>query len=476
MSAKIEKIYDEKNSELKIIVPIEKDIWKKEQEISFEKLAKKLKIKGYRVGKVPLEVARKNISKTQIWEEAINKLINSAAKTAASQLDEKKDLVLDSPTYSVEKVSDIELEINFLYPIFPNVTIKKFDDYKIAFEQPTKDEISKSVNKQIDDLLSRGTLLLPKEDKDAKVEQGDTIIFDFKGFLGDEAFEGGESEKYELKIGSNTFIPGFEEQLIGKKLGWEGSINVKFPNDYYKDDLKGKDARFDIKIHEIKYNDKQKLDEAFIQTLGIKNVKTEKELNDYLFDLSKRELIEKNRIKFMDEFVKKVSEENDIPAPRAIVLKELQTLMKKFEENLKNQGLTKKEYYEITGYTEEKAKDELKQEAIRSVKKAMVFSLLSKQLEIKATDEDFNRQYQRIGKLYSIDPQMAYMMVKKEQIEPTLLNELLIDKLITTLNPSVKIEKEPVTFVPKKQDDIEMEIKSDSEGNKLKEKENKGDN
>ncbi len=469
MSTKIEKKYDDKNAELKIIVPIDKKVWKDEQTKAFNKLAKTVKVKGYRAGKVPTEIAKKAISKPQIWEEAISKLLNKAAQDAAKEIDEKKDVILDSPTYMVDKVTDDELEITFLYPIFPDVKLKKYNDYKIKFESPTDKDVKESVEKQINNMLSRGTLLLPKEGADAKVEDGDTIIFDFKGFIGDEAFEGGEAEKYELKIGSGAFIPGFEDQLIGKKLGWEGSIKVKFPNEYFKEELRNKEARFEIKIHEIKYNDKQKLTEEFIKNLNIKDVKTEKELRDYLTDLSKRELNEKNRMNFMNEFVAKVIEDNEIPVPRTIVLKELQALMKKFEDNLKNQGFSKKDYFEVTGYNDEKVKEELMVEANKAVKKSMIYSILAKDLNIKPTEEDFNRQYQRFGKLYGVDPQVAFQMIKKEQLEPAIINELVIDKLITTLNPSIKIEKEKVTFVPKK----EEPKKDKTESKPKKEKEEK---
>lgn len=476
MSSKTTKKYDNKNAELKIVVSIEEKVWKEEQKKSFEKLSKKLKLKGYRAGKVPLEIAKKSISKHQIWEEAISKLLNKAVQDAAKEIDMKKDIVLDSPTYAVEKVTENELEITFIYPIFPEVKFKKYDNYKIKFTEPTEKDIKEAVKKQINDLLSRGTLLLPKEGKDAKVENGDTIIFDFKGFVDDKAFEGGEAEKYELKIGSGTFIPGFEDQLVGKKLGWEGSINVKFPNEYFKEDLRNKTAKFEIKIHEIKYNDKQKLTEDFIKNLNIPDVKTEKELNDYLSSLTKKELIEKERTNFMNEFVTKIVADNEIPVPRTIVLKELQALMKKFEENLKNQGFTKKEYYEVTGYTDEKVKEELMNEAKKAVQKSMIYSIIAKELNIKPTEEDFNRQYQRFGKLYGINPEMAYQMLKKEQIEPALINELVIDKLVTTLNPSIKIEKEKVTFVPKKTEDKPKENKKDSneeKSNNIKKSESK---
>ena len=341
METKIEKIYDEKNSELRIIVPIEKKLWKEEQNKSFNNLSKKLKLKGYRTGKVPTEIAKKMILPNQIWEDAISRLLNVAVKDAAKHIDEKKDIILDSPTYSIEKVTNDHLEIIFIYPIYPDIKIKNWEKVNIKFKNPTDKEIKESVHNQINDLLSRGTILVPKENKEDKVERGDLIIFDFKGFLDGEAFEGGEAKKYELKIGSNTFIPGFEDQLIGKKLNWSGSINVKFPKDYYKEEFRNKDAQFEIKIHEIKSHQKQEMNNDFVASLNIKDVKNEEDLNKYLTDLSKREMIEKRRAEFMNEFLEQVIKENSIPNPRAIVLKQLQALIKKFEENLKNQGFSK---------------------------------------------------------------------------------------------------------------------------------------
>ena len=469
METKIEKIYDEKNSELRIIVPIEKKLWKEEQTKSFNNLSKKLKLKGYRAGKVPTEIAKKMILPNQIWEDAISRLLNVAVKDAAKHIDEKKDIILDSPTYSIEKVTNDHLEIIFIYPIYPDIKIKNWEKVNIKFKNPTDKEIKESVHNQINDLLSRGTILVPKENKEDKVERGDLIIFDFKGFLDGEAFEGGEAKKYELKIGSNTFIPGFEDQLIGKKLNWSGSINVKFPKDYYKEEFRNKDAQFEIKIHEIKSHQKQEMNNDFVASLNIKDVKNEEDLNKYLTDLSKREMIEKRRAEFMNEFLEKVIKENSIPTPRAIVLKELQALIKKFEENLKNQGFSKKDYFDVTGYNDNKVKSELTQEAEKSIKKSFIYTALSKDLKIKPTDDDFARQYQRIGKLYNIDPAMAAKMIKKEQIETPLINELLIDKIITTLNPDIKFEKEKVTFK------LEDNSKNKTEKNK-EEKENKKEN
>lgn len=414
MNKKIKREIDTKNSELKIIVNIDKEIWKKEQNIAFEKLSKKIKVPGFRPGKAPKSELKKYIATGKIWEEAVQKLLNVAVKDATKEI-KKDEIILDSPTYSVEKITEEELEIIFIYPIFPEIKIKDYKKPSIKFNRATKKEIQEYAKKQLDKMLSKGALLLSKEDKNAKVEKGDTIIFDFKGFIDNKAFEGGEAEKFSLKIGSKSFIPGFEDQLLGKKLDWEGSIKVRFPKDYYKDDLKDKEAEFKIKIHEIKYEDRPEVNDEYVKSLEINNVSTKEELNDYLENLSKKELEEKERTRFINDLMTFVIDNNEIPVPRTIVLKELQALMKKFEENLKQQEVDKKEYYEITGYNDEKVKKELQIEAEKSIKKSILYTFFYKDLKLKVSDEDFER-----------------------------LNELVVDQLILIHNPDIKIEKEAI--------------------------------
>lgn len=466
MSVKIRKEIDQKNAEMKIIVPIEETTWKKEQKNAFDKLAKKTKVPGFRPGKAPENKLKEYISTAKVWEEAVSKLLNIAVKDAAKEITEK-EIILDSPTYAVEKITENELEITFIYPVMPEFKIKDYKNLKIKFDQPTENDIKDDVKNQIDKLLSRGSVLLPKEG-DAKVEKNDTIIFDFKGFMENQPFDGGEAENYSLKIGSGQFIPGFEEQLIGKKLGWEGKINVKFPQDYYKEDFRNKDAEFKIKIHEIKYEDKPKLDDDYIKSLAIPKVTNEMELNNYLLDLSKREMLEKARTKFTDELFNKLIEENEIPVPRTIALKELQALLKKFRENLKQQKISEKEYFEITGYNEDKVKEELLTEANKTIKKSLLYSFFAKELNIKVSDEDLERQYQRIAKLYHIDIETIKQMIQKNVIEPQIINELIIDQLIVLNNPNIKIEKEKIEKSVKV-----INNKNDNKEDKEKEKNNK---
>lgn len=449
MNTKITKNIDSKTSELKIKVSLDKQDWKNEQKKAYNKLSKKVKVPGFRPGKAPEQDLKKYVSTPKIWEEAISKLLNELIKDAASKIT-KDDLILDSPTYSVDKITEDELEITYIYPTFVETKLKDYKNLKIKYEEITEKRIKEASKKELDSMLQKGSVLIPKSGKDAKVEKHNVINFDFKGYLGDKPFEGGEAKNYELEIGSGLFIPGFEEKLIGKTLGWEGDIEVSFPKDYFNDDLKGKKTRFEIKINEIKERDLPKLDDSYVKSLGIKDVKNKSDLDAYLDKVSKMDLEEKERTKFMNDFIDKLIFDNDIIIPNTIIQKEQQKLLKNFEQQLKSQKLSKKDYFEITKYNDEKLNNELKSEAEKSIKKSFIYWQLFKDLKIQPTEEDYNRQYSRISRLYNIDLETIKSMVKKENIEDKIKEELLTDKLIELNNPGIKIKKEVVEKSVKK--------------------------
>jgi trigger factor len=342
------------------------------------------------------------------------------------------EIILDNPTYTVEKVTNEELEIIFIYPLFPDFKLKDYKKLGISLDnEETEAKLKKSVTAQEEKLLSKTAVLLPKKGKEVKVEEGDTIVFDFKGFNDGEAFEGGEAEDFELKVGSGSFIPGFEDKLIGLKLGHEGSINVTFPKDYHVDDLAGKEVEFKLNIKEIKTLDLPKLDEDFIKTLHIKNVTNAKELNAYLTDLTKRENAEKSRIKFKNEVFSRLLDQNEIPVPKTLVLKEVQTLMKRFEDSLKQQGMSKKEYLSMSKLTGEDITKELTVEAEKNIATSLLYAHLAKEENLEAKDSDYQEHYEKLAQLYNIeDIKMIEGMLPKDKIEPQIVNDLVIDMLI----------------------------------------------
>ena len=393
-------------------------------------MSKNLSIKGFRKGKVPLEKAKEYISDGSVWEKAITSLLDKYVVIASKEIKDD-ELILDSPTYAVEKVSKEELEIIFVYPLFPDFKLKDYKKLNISLTKKTDADIKQDVKEQEEKLLSKTSVLLPKEGKNIKVEKGDTIIFDFEGFVDNKPFEGGEATDFELKVGSGGFIPGFEDKLIGLKLGYKGSIDVTFPKDYHVKDLANKKSKFEIEIKEINTLDLPKLNEEFIKTLNIKDVKTSKELNAYLLDLTKRENLEKSRIEFKNKIFDKIIKENEIPAPKTLVLKELQKLLKRFEENLKKQGLSKKEYFEITQLSDKEVTKELTLEAEKNIKVSLLFAHLAKIEKIEAKDDDYEKQYEKLAKLYNVeDVKMIKEMLPKDKLEAQIINDLVLDMLI----------------------------------------------
>ncbi len=426
----ITKNIDKNTSEMRITIPVPQQEWKEKQTKAFSILAKDLSIKGFRKGKVPLSKAKEFISEASIWEKAIHTLLDKYVAIASKEIS-NDEIILDHPTYAVDKVNNDELDIIFIYPLFPDFKLKDYKKLGIFLSKKSDVEVKKDVEEQEKKLLSKTAVLLPKENKNSKIEKNDTIIFDFEGFINGEPFEGGQANDFELKVGTGSFIPGFEDKLIGLKLGYKGSIDVVFPKDYYVKDLAGKKSEFKIEIKSIKSLDLPKLDEEFVESLNIKDVKTPKELNKYLVDLTKRENLEKSRIEFKNTVFTKLIEENEIPIPKTLVLKELQNLLKKFETNLKKQGFSKKEYFEMTKLSDGDITKELTLEAGKNIKTSLIFAYLAKIEKIEVKDKDYDQQYEKLAKLYNVeDIEMLHKMLPKEQIEAQITNDLVLDMLI----------------------------------------------
>lgn len=426
----VEKIIDKKTSEMRITVPIPKDEWKQVQTKNFGLLAKELSIKGFRKGKVPLVKAKEYITEAQVWEKGILSLLDKYVVIASKEINDD-EIILDNPTYTVDKVNSDELEIIFIYPLFPEFKLKNYKKLNISLaKSPSDIELKNDVLEQEKKLLSKTAVLLPKEGKNVKVEKGDTIIFDFQGYLNDEIFEGGEAEDFELKVGSGSFIPGFEEKLVNLKLG-KSSIKVTFPKDYHVLNLANQEVEFKLNIKEIKAFDLPKLDDEFVKTLNIKDIKTPSELKKYLLDLTKRENLEKARIKFKNEIFSRLISENEIPVPNTLMLKEVQMLSKRFEENLKKQDISKKEYLEMTKMSNNDITKELTVEAEKNIKTSLLFAHLAKIEKIEASDEDYEKHYEKLAKLYNIEnTNMIKEMLPKDKLEPQIVNDLVIDMLI----------------------------------------------
>jgi len=246
------------NAKAELVCTLEGDDWKKAIESSFKKLAAKVEVKGFRKGQAPKNLVEKYVSHNEVLIEAAESLAQNALNNAIDEHDVK---LIDRPELKLDEINDDKCVMTFVCPVYPDVKLGDYKKIKYKVEEVKVED--QEVDDQIANLLNRKADLELKED--GEVEDGDTAVIDYEGFIDDVAFEGGKDENHDLVIGSNTFIPGFEEQLIGMKAEESKDINVKFPKDYHAADLKGKDAVFKVTVHEIKKKVLPVLDDEFVK-------------------------------------------------------------------------------------------------------------------------------------------------------------------------------------------------------------------
>ena len=278
-------------------------------------------------------------------------------------------------------------------------------------------------------LLERFTELGIKEK--GKVEAGNIAVIDFEGFKDGVAFEGGKGENYSLEIGSNTFIPGFEDQVIGMEKGEEKDIVVIFPENYHAEDLKGKEVTFKVKVHEIKEKQARELDEEFFEDLGLEGVNDEKTLKEEIkknIEASKEREAED---KFVDEILTKIAENTKVDVPEELIEDEIHHMMHNFEDQIKMQGLSLEVFYEMTKSTEEDLKNQMKPEAEKHVLYRIILEKVKELEKIKVTDKAAEKEAEELAKKYSVEKEEFLNMyggleMLKYELEVKKVLELLM--------------------------------------------------
>ena len=239
--------------------------------------------------------------------------------------------------------------------------------------------------------------------KDGEVALNDTAIIDFEGFKDGVAFDGGKGENYSLTIGSNTFIPGFEEQLIGMKKGEEREIEVTFPEDYHSEDLKGQKAIFKVKVNEIKETIVPELDKDFFEDLAMEGIETEEALRNQLEENIKTHKEHHAEDHFINNLLDKAVENMEVDIPEVMVNDELNRMLKQYEENLKMQGLTLEMFYQFTNSDEAALKDQMREEASKRVSSRLLLEAIKDAEKIKVTDEETEKEAEELAKKYNMD-------------------------------------------------------------------------
>lgn len=378
----------------KIEIKLEGEKWTKCLDNAFKKVNKDTKIDGFRKGNAPKEVYLKNYGIESLYNEGINEAVNIAYKEAM----ENNELVpVIEPAVDVTGISDTSVIFEFTIITKPEV---KLESYKnLGVKKDSVKVTKKEVSEQIEELRTQLAEIVVKDN--GTVANKDTVVIDFVGTMDGKEFDGGKSENYPLEIGSNTFIPGFEEGLIGHKTGDVVTLDLKFPEDYVED-LKNKDVTFKVTIHEIKTRVLPDLNEDFYADLGLEDVKTkedfEKEIEKNIKERKEGEVEDK----FIDDLLTAACDKLEVEINPEILSEEVHRMINSYANQLKSQGVEFEQFFQLTGTTHEDLHKQMEPEALRRIKSRYVIEEIAKEENIDFTEKEVNDKAKEMADNYGI--------------------------------------------------------------------------
>ena len=413
---------NKKDNVFEEIVKIDKDEFEKAIDKAFDKKKSEIKMDGFRKGKVPKDIYFKKVGKESLYMDALDILLPDAYDKVMANY---KPII--DPSVEINSVGEDGVEFKFTITTMPSVEIKKYKGFNL--KKPVVEVTDEEVEHEMGHLVERFTELVIKED--GEVELGDVAVIDFEGFKDGEPFEGGKGENYSLEIGSGTFIPGFEDQVIKMKKGEEKDINVTFPEDYHQEDLKGKPVTFKVKVHEIKTKQVRDFDEEFFEDLGLEGIDSEEKLREEIKEnikVSKEREAENN---FVEEVLAKVAENTTVDIPEELVEDEINHMMKNFEEQVKMQGMSLEVLYEMTKSNEEKLREQMKEEANKHVLYRIILEKVKELEKINVSDKEVSEELEKLAKQYNVTTdEFLEMYGEKEMLKYELEVKKVLELLV----------------------------------------------
>ena len=382
-----------KNKDVVTIEIAGKD-WEKALDKAFKKKVKEVKVDGFRKGSVPKNIYIEKFGIESLYMDAANDVVQDAYTKALQ--DSKVEPVIE-PAIDVKEINEEKVVFEITITGKPEVKLGDYKNLKVKKEDV---EVSKEeVDHEIEHLREQFAEIRVKED--GEVEDGDTAVIDFKGTVDGKELEGGSGENFPLEIGSHTFIPGFEEGVLGMKVGEEKDLHLKFPEDYVKD-LAGKEVVFHVTLNEIKTRILPDIDEDFFKDLGYDKVTNQDELVIEVEKVIKDRKTQDADDRFLEEVLKNASENMEVDLPEEIIDDEVHRMMHQFEEQLKMQGLTLDQYMEFTKMSHEDFHKNMEPEAIKRIKYRYLIEAVAEKEKIEVTDEEAEKDADEMAKNYGI--------------------------------------------------------------------------
>ncbi|WP_297629849.1 trigger factor [uncultured Clostridium sp.] len=428
MEAKMEKI---EANVVKFEVRVEAEKFTAALNKAFNKNKNKFNIPGFRKGKVSLAMVKKFYGLEVLFDDAVNVVINETYPTV---LDENNIRPVDFPSIDVLEVGEgKDLVYTATVTVYPEITLGEYKGLDV--KKPSYEVSEEEIDNQIKAMQEKSARVVEKTE--GTVVTGDVAVIDFKGFIGDEAFEGGEGTDYPLEIGSGSFIGNFEEQLVGMAKGDSKDVVVTFPENYGKEDLNGKEAKFEVTVKEIKVKELPEVDDEFASEVSefdsLEALKAD--MREKLATANE----EKANREFEDALVSAVIENSTMEIPSVMVEKEIDSMVADLENRLKYQGLTLEQYMEFTGNDEAKMRSYMKENAEKKVKGELVINAIAKAEDLKISDEEVNEKALELAKMYTGEDkaeEMAKMLATTQRA--MIEKEMIVVKAIKLLEDNCK--------------------------------------
>ena len=415
----------------KVTITLDAQEWEAAQKKAYEKTKGRYSVPGFRKGKAPKSVLDKMYGKEAFYEEAINLSCN---EHYPSILDKEPSIEpIDSPELGVEKIDEKGIVLTLLVPVMPEVTLGEYKG--ITIDKVEYNVTSKEVNAELDRLVNRNAREVAVTDRAAQM--GDITIIDYSGSIDGVKFDGGTAEKQTLELGSKQFIPGFEEGVVGMNIGDEKDITVKFPEEYHAEELKGKDAVFAVKLHEIKVKELPEVTDDFIKdATGEESVAAFKKA-------TKKKLQEANdkraKAETENNLIQKITDASSVEIPNVLVERQIDSMVQEMEYRMMYQGLRLEDYLKYVGQTMETYRESFKKDAEKRVKAQLVIEKIIKDENIVATQEDIDEMIKEQAKNMNKEFE-EYKKTMNERQLGYFENSATIEKLFKFLRENNKID------------------------------------
>ena len=391
MERKVQKL---EHCHTEVTVNVDKDLWKKAQDKAFKKLAANVTVPGFRKGKAPVNMLKGRVDQMKVFNEAINEVMSPVYQEIIT---EEKIQPMARPSFDVTKLSEEELEVKVTIATRPEVELGKYQGYELG---KTEAKVTaKDVDNAIDELRKQNATIAPKE---GQAEKGDIVVIDFDGSIDGVPFEGGKAENYELELGSNSFIQGFEDQLIGSSAGIEVEVKVKFPENYGPEEIAGKDAVFNVKVNEVKQKVLPELNEEFIKDLGVKDVTTVEDFKKQRKEALLKEKESQLKREYLDKLIGEIKKVSKFDIPEELLDEEVESRKNDLKNRLQQNGIDLEQYLALTRSNEEDLNKQLREEGRKGLESFLVVETVGQKEKIDITDEEFEFELSKLAEQHNM--------------------------------------------------------------------------